>query len=305
MTNEQRLRNLNPPTGPVDVILDTDVSCEIDDQFAIAYLLRNTEKLHIQGLCAAPFSFDGHPAPGAEQSYRTLREMLILAGRADLLDKTHRGSRTYLKDEHTPVESDAAAFMADTAMRYSPEHPVYVIAIGCGTNVASALLKNPAMRENAVVVWLCGHAHTWPDTNEFNMEQDVAAARVIFDCGVPLVQVPCFGVVDRFTTTRYELEHWLKGKNTLCDYLTDNTIRAAESYAAGTAWSRPIWDVTAVAWLLNEEDAFMKGNLRPTPIPEYDHRYAFDQTRPLYRYIYHIRRDALYTDLFRKLANHA
>ena len=40
MTEEQRLQNLCVPTGPIDVVLDTDTFNEIDDQFAIAYLLR-------------------------------------------------------------------------------------------------------------------------------------------------------------------------------------------------------------------------------------------------------------------------
>ena len=40
MTYAQYRKNLDAPTEPVDVILDTDVSNEIDDQFAIGYLLR-------------------------------------------------------------------------------------------------------------------------------------------------------------------------------------------------------------------------------------------------------------------------
>ena len=36
------------PTGLIDVILDTDAYNEIDDQFAIAYLLRATEKCRIR-----------------------------------------------------------------------------------------------------------------------------------------------------------------------------------------------------------------------------------------------------------------
>ena len=45
MTAEQRIKNLSVPTGPIDVVLDTDTYNEIDDQFALAYLLRSTEKL--------------------------------------------------------------------------------------------------------------------------------------------------------------------------------------------------------------------------------------------------------------------
>lgn len=118
---------------------------------------------------------------------------------------------------------------------------------------------------------------------------------------MPLVQLPCGGVVDRFAASRYELEHWLKGKNPLSDYLCENTIQEAELYAAGKPWTRVIWDVTAVAWLLNGEYGFMKDRLMASLIPEYDLQYGIDPDRHLMRYVYHIDRDALFEDLFKAL----
>ncbi len=55
MTQEQRLKNLSVPAGVVDVVLDTDAYNEIDDQFAIAYLLNSKEKLNTKAIYAAPF----------------------------------------------------------------------------------------------------------------------------------------------------------------------------------------------------------------------------------------------------------
>jgi inosine-uridine nucleoside N-ribohydrolase len=194
--------------------------------------------------------------------------------------------------------------MADMANEYSPENPLYIVAIGAITNVASAILLNPkAMKENTVIVWLGGHALNWPNTKEFNMYQDIAAARVVFGCGAPVVQLPCMGVVNAFYTTRPELEYWLAGKNPLADYLAKNTIKVAESYAAGKAWSRVIWDVTAVAWLLNDEDRFLAHYRVPSPIAQYDFHYSCDQRRHPITYVYQIKRDALMTDLFKKLAS--
>ena len=244
MQREQFFKNLSTPKGKIDVILDTDAYNEIDDQFAIAYMLRSQDKLNIKGFCAAPFSGNGRcqddPAYGMEKSYEELKKIITLAGNTEFLDKIYRGSTAYLPDENTPVESEAARFMAELANGYSPEKPLYIVAIGAITNVASAILMNPAMKENTVIVWLGGHALHHVDNDEFNLRQDVAAARIIFGCGVPFVQLPCCGVVDRFMTTRYELEHWLGGKNELCDYLVENTIEEAESYAKGTPWTRVI-----------------------------------------------------------------
>ncbi len=307
MKTEHFYRHLNVPTHKIDVVLDTDAYNEIDDQFAIAYLLRMPERANVVGLTAAPFyAPDCNPksvsvADGMEKSYEELKKILTLAGREDLIPHVYRGSEQFLPDEQTPVTSDAAAYLAKLSERYTEENPLYIVAIGAITNVASAFLLRPAMKDCTVVVWLGGHARHFVNTREFNMRQDVAAARVIFGCGVPLVQLPCGGVVDRFLTTRWELEHWLLGKNALCDYLVKNTIEEAESYAAGKPWSRVIWDVTAVAWLVNDRGRFLRSRLVPTPIPEYDHRYADAPERHMMRYVEHINRDALFADLVARL----
>ena len=41
-----RLSMLQKPAGPVDVVLDTDTYNEIDDQYALAYLVRSDDELH-------------------------------------------------------------------------------------------------------------------------------------------------------------------------------------------------------------------------------------------------------------------
>jgi len=175
-------------------------------------------------------------------------------------------------------------------------------AIGAITNVASAILLNrEAMVNNTVIIWLGGNSKDWPHTKEFNMYQDIAGARILFGCGVPLVQLPCAGVVDKFRTPRSELEFWLKDSTPIGQYLMKNTIREAESYAAGTAWTRCIWDVTAVAWLLNDKDRFLSSYTIPSPIPQYDFTYSFNPMRHSIRYVYDIKRAALFSDLFKKL----
>ena len=49
LTDEQRIRNLRAPYGAVDLVLDTDAYNEIDDQFAIAYMLAYRERLNVRG----------------------------------------------------------------------------------------------------------------------------------------------------------------------------------------------------------------------------------------------------------------
>ncbi len=299
--DERLLRQLEHPQGMVDVVLDTDTYNEIDDQFALSYLLKSTERLQPRAIYAAPFFNENStgPADGMERSYREIHKLLGLMERRDMAEFVFRGSERYLTDEHTPVLSPAAQDLARRAMEYSPQQPLYVAAIGAITNVASALLMNPQIKERIVVVWLGGHSTAWPDTQEFNMAQDIAAARVVFGCGVPLVQLPCMGVVSAFTVSGDELAAQLAGKNALCDYLAQHTAETVRRYTQSPIWSRPVWDVTAVGWLLG--GGMMQDMLIPAPIPQYDFHYSFDPNRHPIRYVYHIERDALLRDLVEKL----
>lgn len=296
-----QILRLEKPAGRVDVVLDTDTYNEIDDQYALSYLLRSDEKLDTRAIYAAPFSNRkaATPAEGMEKSYREILNILSLNGREDLSPTARLGSEQYLADEKTPVHSPAAEDLAERAMNYSPEKPLYVVAIGAITNIASAILLNPEIIHRIVIVWLGGNAYFWPDNREFNLFQDVAAARIVFSCGVPLIQLPCMGVVSAFTTTGPELEAHLRNKNKLCDYLVDVTTKEAMETYGGSTWSRTIWDVTAVAWLLDGD--FESDMLVHAPIPEYDDRYSFDNTNHFIRCVYHIKRDNLFADLFRKL----
>ncbi|HKL80006.1 MAG TPA: nucleoside hydrolase [Mobilitalea sp.] len=299
--NVQIIKQLQKPKGLVDVVLDTDTFNEIDDQFALAYLIKSDDKLNLKAIYAAPFynSKTSGPSEGMEKSFEEINKILDLMDREDLKKKVHRGSRSFLPSETEAVKSEAAQDLVTRAMEYTEQYPLYVIALGAITNVASALLLNPEIKDRIVVIWLGGHALEWPNNREFNLYQDIAGARIIFGCGVPLVQLPCEGVVSAFRTTGPELEYWLRGKNKLCDYLIDTTTAEAKRCYPGKTWSRPIWDVTAVAWLLDGD--FMEDRLEHSPIPEYDDKYAFDKNRHFIRYVYNIKRDNLFGDLFDKL----
>ncbi len=300
--NAKLIKRLEKPKGKIDVVIDTDTFNEIDDQFALSYLIKSEDKLNLKAIYAAPFHNDKStgPADGMEKSYGEIIKILTLLEREDLKKYVYRGSKTYLPSETQPVISEAANDLVKRAMSYTEEKPLYVVAIGAVTNIASAILINPAILDRIVLVWLGGHSYEWPNNREFNLYQDVAGARIIFSCGVPLIQLPCMGVVSAFATTGPELEYHLRGKNKLCNYLIDVTTAEAALYQGGSAWSRAIWDVTAVAWLLDGDFEYDK--LVHSPIPEYDDRYAFDENRHFIKYVYHINRDNLFADLFQKLS---
>ncbi|MBQ8696843.1 MAG: nucleoside hydrolase [Clostridia bacterium] len=299
MTIEQRLRNLEVPKGKIDVVLDTDAFNEVDDQFAIAYLLRSEEKLNTVAIYAAPFFnwLSKDAEDGMEKSYNEILKVLSIMGEEQNVIK---GSRSFMSEDDVPVISDAAKDLAERAEHYSPENPLYVVATGAITNVASALLINPKVAENTVVVWLGGHGQHYFHAGEFNMRSDYSAARAVFKSGVPFVQVPCFGVSHCFTISRPDFEKWFINKSPIAHYLADNTIRDM-GYDNDRPWGRVIWDVIAVAWLLNENERFMKTRIIPTPIPTRDSQYAMNHQGLPMRYVYFVERDNLLADLIEKL----
>lgn len=287
----------------LDVVIDTDAFNEIDDQFAIAYLLKNADRLNTVALYAAPFFNEKATSvrDGMEKSYDELKKIVKLSERNDLIDKIYKGSDGYLPNETTPVISAAAMDLVNRAKSYDKKEPLCVIAIGAITNVASALIIDPSIADKLKIVWLGGHAKWYLDTKEFNMIQDVTAARVVMSSGSEFVQLPCMGVVSQFTVSKQELEYFLVGKNPLCDYLSKNAIKEAESYAKGKDWTRVIWDVTAVAYLLNDDGRFMLSHRENVLLPAYEGFYEETPIKKTCDYVYCINRDALMNDLFEKL----
>jgi inosine-uridine nucleoside N-ribohydrolase len=292
-----RLNQLKAPTGKVRMVLDTDTYNEVDDQFALAYAFLSKEKIELEAVYAAPFHNNRSegPADGMEKSYQEIRRLLEMLGKSPE-GFAFRGSDRYLADVTQPIRSEAALDLVKKAMASSPENPLYVVPVGCITNIASALLIEPRIIKNMVVVWLGGNDLNWPYQKEFNLKQDVLAAQVVLNSGVPFVIMPCQPVVSHFHTTIPELEHYLKGKNKLSDYLYNIVVE----YSGGRdAWSKVIWDVTAVAWLV--DSSWIPTNLVHSPVLTDQVTYSVDHSRHFMRMATSLNRDAIFRDLFQKL----
>jgi inosine-uridine nucleoside N-ribohydrolase len=168
--------------------------------------------------------------------------------------------------------------------------------VGAITNVSSAILIDPSIIKNIVVVWLGGNSIHWHHQREFNFRQDLNASRLIFDCGVPLVQLPCTPVVTHFATTVPEMETYLKGRGAIGDYLLQIFKDYREDHYA---WSKVLWDMTALAWLINAD--WTPSHLIHSPIVTDQYTFSFDDSRHLVRAVYYIRRDPIFRDFFQKI----
>jgi purine nucleosidase len=285
-----------PGEGVVRAVIDTDTYNEIDDQFAVVYALLAPERLRVEALYAAPFhnELSSGPDEGMLHSYDELHRLLDRMPQHQSVP-VHHGSRSWLPAPDRPVDSPAAVDLVERAR--TAAGPLYVVTIGAPTNVASALLMEPAIAERIVVVWLGGNPWYWHRAVEFNMEQDVYASHVLLDGGVPLVHVPCRNVTEHLRTTLPEIDRYVRGTGPIGDYLADIY---AKHFTDHFARSKVLWDVGAVAWLVNP--AWVPTAVVHSPVLTTEGTWSHDPRRHLIREALWTDRDAIFGDLFRKLA---
>ncbi len=245
------------------------------------------------------------PGEGMQRSAGEIVRVFELL-RLPYAGRVFRGSSAYLADEHTPLMSEAVEHLIATA-RATPAdgEPLYVVAIGCVTNIASALLAAPDIAERIVVVWTAGFPSHAPQINfSLNLEQDMAASRVLFASGVPLVYLPGFHVGAQLRLSLPEVTlhvqphgaigadlHRLYLHNPLTDFA------GLDVHAPGFSWV--IWDVINIAWLLNPE--WVPSELVPTPVLSEDRRWLARPVALPMREAYAVARDAIFGDFFETL----
>jgi inosine-uridine nucleoside N-ribohydrolase len=298
---EARLGLLTPRAGRVRAVLDTDTYNEIDDQFALVHMLLSPERIALEAIYAAPFhnSRSSGLGEGMELSYE---EILRLLERLSVPAQglVHRGVTGYVGPEKRPRDAAAVDDLIARARAGSPDDPLYIVAIAAISNVASALLKAPDIVDRVVVVWLGGHALDWPNQAEFNLKQDVGGAQAVFDSGVPLVLVPCMGVASHLLSSVPEIERYIEPHGEIGRFLAERYKGYADDHVG---WSKEIWDMAAVGWLLDADWA--PSVLAPTPILTSEITYSVDRARHPMRLVTQIRRDLILKDLIAKLTARA
>lgn len=350
-----RQARLEPPTGKVSIILDTDMANEIDDQFTLAWALRRPDAIDLQAVIAEPFSFAHHreplmqaekrrheadaqtggepvlleqydewaarlatvgtavsdisftsPAEGVDLSVRETYRVFE-AAEADPTGLVFRGADQYMTDATTPVQSEGVDRMVELAR--AAEDFVYVVAIGCITNVASALLVAPDIADKIVVVWTSGYPSTDQRSNKpsLNLVQDVHATRVVLDSGVPYIYMPGYLIGQQLTISQPEMHEWVLGTGPLGDLLVDlydnNPLHHMLGIDGHFVRTWVIWDLICLAWLM--DPVLVPTVLRPTPELAddlcWDLRNA--ESRPLMREAVGVNRDGIFRDLFTNLAS--
>lgn len=300
MTDAVRQTLLAEPQGKLRTVLDTDTYNEIDDQFALIYALLSPEHIRLEAVYAAPFhnKRSAGPGDGMDKSYEEILRLLQFMGKAHE-GFAFRGAEVWMPDVSTPVMSAAVEDLIARARTASPAEPLYVLAIGAITNVASALIAAPDIRDRVVVCWLGGHPCHWPHNREFNFNGDVMAVRALLASRVALVRFPCLAVAELLGTSLAEMERYVAGRGAVGDYLC-GIFRNYEEDLTRPGSSKVIWDLAPVAWLVNP--AWFVSKCLPCPALGDELQWRDNPDGHPVREIIHVDRDGVYADLFAKLA---
>ncbi len=290
------------PTGRVRMVLDTDTYNEIDDQFALVHTLLSPAQMDVQGIYAAPFAHaDGHPAQGMEASHA---EILRLFDHLNLdpAGRVCRGSSEFMGTAPRVIESAAVDHLLECAL--AAETPLYVVAIGAPTNVASALLKAHRegldLTERVRVVWLGGQPFHAPSAREYNLRQDPVASHVLWTYSPSLTHIACQGVASHLLTSLGELEAHLGQLGDIGPYLL-SIFRDYQRDHFG--YAKEIWDLAATAYLVNP--AWVPTQVVPAPRLDVDTlTWISDPDPQPVRTATMVWRNPIFQDLFRKIATH-
>lgn len=269
------------------VIVHTDICNEADDPFAIIHhLLTPSEEVEgiiaghnewlmgaflpqaarQQGMSEADFekqmlNFAGQNrliAPryaSMEKSYQEGQKILKLANIEDV--PLFRGSVRELQSDRKEdlPESEGADFIIKQAMNMD-DRPLYIALQGCLTDLAIAYIKEPAIAKKLIAIWIGGEAY--PDGgDEFNLKQDLTAARILFDSPVEIWQIPA----NVYRTMEFSLAELIEkirpcgeiGKY-LCEEMLTFNEQMGESphdFPHGESWS--IGDNPTVSVLLQNQ----------------------------------------------------
>jgi inosine-uridine nucleoside N-ribohydrolase len=213
--------------GAPAVILDTDIGDDIDDTWALAYLL-GSPQLDLQLVVTA--------------SDNTPLKTRLLAKIMDKIGRTNIPIGTGVKNSDHPinqskwlgdydlkmypgkVHEDGVAAMIDIIMK--SERPVTLIVIGPQTNIKEALRREPGIAGKARVVSMAGSVEIGYGGKagrqpEWNIVKDVEAARAVFAAPWDITFAPldtCGTLVlkgERFARVR-------DSKNPLAQVVIDN-----------------------------------------------------------------------------------
>lgn len=181
-----------------DVIIDNDFAGDPDGLYALAHLMRSTSVDVKAIICSHLHENENWSQPGAPAPSTGIKEVKRLQEvmQSDWSAFTLKGSDTSLADLKTPNASDGSNRIVIEALKHDASNPLFVLAGGGLTEIASAWLLNPDIETRIILIWIGGEEYpgTVPTPRkdaEYNTTIDINAAQVIFNqSNIPVWQIP-------------------------------------------------------------------------------------------------------------------
>jgi len=287
-----------------NIILDTDIENEVDDQFALSYLIKSIDKFNLEAITIAPFSNSGYSpakniAEGTEISYQKALKIMDMLD-FDFKDKVYRGAIKYMTDSEE--SNEAVDKIIDIANK---NDMTTILAIGAITNIGLAIKKNPQIISKIKIIWLGGNSFLTKNNDEFNFRQDIKAVQTVFDSGVELVVIPCRNVASNLVTTIYELRHYIEDKGEIGKYLCDIFVQCKKSFTKSPideiGSSKTLWDLSVIAYAINK--SWFKEENISSPIVLDDGNYELTNDRHRITFVSDLFRNKIYQDFFIKMGS--
>lgn len=286
------------PAGPRRIIINTDAKNEADDQFAIVHALLSPT-LDVRGLIPAHFGTrrNEHSLQESRDEVDLLLGLMNLQGAVVVAD----GAPRALADDYTPAPSPGSRLIIEEAMK--DEGTLFLAFLGPLTDMASALIEEPAIQDrDIVVVWIGGPSYDGilPGYSpEFNLSNDVIAANVVMDSRVPVWQIP-MSVYTLVSVGYEELRQKVQPLGALGAYLVQQLVDYNAREPDMMMDFRSLGDSPAIGAVINPLGALW----RERPAPRFDansEMKAEDPTRRLIRVCERIDVRWLLEDMFAKL----
>ena len=275
------------------VILDTDIYNEADDLFALAYLMKRKDIFDIKAITIAPFKHEKYlkdVSNSIDDSYNETCKIFDLINENNT-SIIYKGSRNYLSNGYCE-RNDAVDRIIEISLN---NDRIYFLAIGCLTNLAIAIKKEPKIIEKLEVIWL-GTNFLHDINNDFNFRQDVEAVKTVFNSKVKLTIIPCYPITSNLMTSIYELKAEIGGKNKLCDFLCYRFYNRL--WGPTKRW--PIWDISVIAYMINK-DWFRTMSIS-CPVINKDNSFKLTQNKHDITFVKYLSANEIFNDLFETLA---
>ena len=178
-----------PPAGErIRLLVVSDATNEIDDVWALALVLLYPERFSIEGFVGSNYDHT-HEDIGPKSIERSVKEIHTILEKAGLQGKypVYPGAHP-MQYEAVPSSSEGVDFIVERAMAGTPDNPLWILGLGSPTDLASAYLKEPAIKDRVVIFWHARTEETWPfRAHNYNIKGDMHAARMLFHSPLPLI----------------------------------------------------------------------------------------------------------------------